>query len=161
MPTAPGKHRSEAEQARIEAEVIEMIEQRTPWQKAMGVRVERLLPDLVLRLDWRPEFAGHPLLPRMHGAVVASVLDILGGACFMMAIAQKHPAEDFEQVMQRVLRVATIDLRVDFLRAATGSSFRASSEITRLGGRVGSAQMRLHDDEDRLVATACGSYVVS
>jgi len=160
MSAAP-THRSPAEQARIEAEVIEMIEQRTPWQKAMGVKVERLLPDLVLRLDWRPEFAGHPLLPRMHGAVVAGVLDILGGACFMMAIAQKHPTEDFDQVMQRALRVATIDLRVDFLRAATGATFRASSEVTRLGGRVGSAQMRLHDDEHRLVATACGSYVVS
>jgi acyl-coenzyme A thioesterase PaaI-like protein len=74
----------------------------------------------------------------------------------MMAIAQKHPHRGFRPVMQRALGVAAIDLR-----AATGSSFRASSEITRLGGRVGSAQMRLHDDEDRPVATACGSYVVS
>lgn len=153
--------RSAAEQARIEAEVIDMIEERTPYQKALGVKVQELLPNLVLRLDWRPEFSGHPVLHRVHGAVITGLLDVLGGACFMMAIAQKHPSEDFDQVMQRALRVATIDIRVDFLRAGVGQSFIASSEITRLGGRVGSAQMRLHNDEGVLIATGSGSYVVS
>ena len=63
--------------------------------------------------------------------------------------------------MHRYLKVGTIDLRVDFLRPGLGQHFIATAEITRLGGRVGSTQMRLHNDSGELIATAGGAYIVS
>jgi acyl-coenzyme A thioesterase PaaI-like protein len=58
-------------------------------------------------------------------------------------LGDKHPADTAERVLQRFARMGTIDLRVDFLRQGVGKHFVASAEVTRLGGRVGSTQMRL------------------
>jgi acyl-coenzyme A thioesterase PaaI-like protein len=50
---------------------------------------------------------------------------------------------------------------VDFLSQGLGRHFVASAEVTRLGGRVGSTQMRLLNDEGKLIATAAAAYIVS
>ena len=57
--------------------------------------------------------------------------------------------------------MGTIDLRVDFLRQGKGGHFTATAEVTRLGGRIGSAQMRLLDEAGTLIATGAASYVVA
>jgi uncharacterized protein (TIGR00369 family) len=57
--------------------------------------------------------------------------------------------------------MGTIDLRVDFLRQGLGDHFTATAEVTRLGGRIGSTQMRLLDAAGTLIATASAAYVVA
>ena len=47
------------------------------------------------------------------------------------------------------------------LRQGLGLHFIASAEVTRLGGRVASTQMRLVNDEGILIATGAGAYIVS
>ena len=69
--------------------------------------------------------------------------------------------ESAEQVMHRFGRMGTIDLRVDFLRQGIGHHFIGHAEVTRLGGRIGSTQMRLLNDQGTLIATAAASFVVS
>jgi acyl-coenzyme A thioesterase PaaI-like protein len=66
-----------------------------------------------------------------------------------------------EQVMLRFARYGTIDMRVDYLRPGVGRHFVATTEVTRLGGRIASTQMRLHNDAGILVATAAAAYSVS
>jgi uncharacterized protein (TIGR00369 family) len=76
-------------------------------------------------------------------------------------MAERHPAETTEQFMQRFARMATIDLRIDYLRQGIGRHFIASAEVIRLGGRVSSTQMRLVNDEGTLIATGAAAYIVS
>jgi acyl-coenzyme A thioesterase PaaI-like protein len=78
-----------------------------------------------------------------------------------MAIGDKHPGETADQVMHRFAKMGTIDLRVDFLRPGLGRYFLASADVTRLGGRVGSTQMKLVNDEGVTVATGAAAYIVS
>lgn len=160
MSPTPPAPRNAVDQARIEAEVIEMMEQRTPYQKALGIRLQSLRP-LVLRLDWRPDLVGHYQSGRLHGGVIAAVLDTVAGAALMVGLADKHPQDTVEQLLHRVTRLGTIDMRVDYLRPGLGKHFLASAEITRLGGRVGSTQMRFSSDEGLLLATGAASYIVS
>jgi uncharacterized protein (TIGR00369 family) len=63
--------------------------------------------------------------------------------------------------MHRFGRLGTIDLRVDYLRQGVGQLFTGRAEVTRLGGRIGTAQMRLVNEDQLLIATAAASYVVS
>jgi acyl-coenzyme A thioesterase PaaI-like protein len=42
-----------------------------------------------------------------------------------------------------------------------GEWFEATAEVTRLGGRIGSTQMRLVNDTGVLIATGSAAYVVS
>ncbi len=154
-------HRSAQEQALLDAELVDLVECKITFNQLLGLKVLSLRPQYLVRFDMRPELVGHYHYGRLHGGVISATLDALGGCVLMLAIAEKHPAESAEQVMHRFLKMGTIDLRVDFLRQGMGEYFVASAEVTRLGGRVGSTQMRLVNDEGTLIATAAAAYIVS
>jgi uncharacterized protein (TIGR00369 family) len=153
--------RDAAEQARLDAELTDLIERRITFNQVLGLKVITLLPQLTLRFDMRPDLVGHAHYGRLHGGVISAALDGLGGGAIMVGLGERHPHETAAQVMHRFLRIGTIDLRVDFLRPGLGQHFIASAEITRLGGRVGSTQMRLHNDAGELIATAAAAYIVT
>jgi len=153
--------RSAAEQARLDAALIDLFENRITFNRELGLKVVRLWPTILVRLDMRPALVGHFHYGRLHGGVISATLDALGGTALMAAITERHAHEPTEQAMARFVKIGTIDLRVDYLRPGLGRHFIASAEITRLGGRVGSTQMRLHNDEDVLIATASAAYIVS
>jgi uncharacterized protein (TIGR00369 family) len=109
----------------------------------------------------RPELVGHYAYGRLHGGVISASLDALAGMALMVALGEKHCDESADQVMHRFGRMGTIDLRVDFLRPGIGNHFIGQAEVTRLGGRIGSTQMRMLNDQGTLIATASASFVVS
>jgi uncharacterized protein (TIGR00369 family) len=109
----------------------------------------------------RPELVGHYAYGRLHGGVISATLDALGGMALMVELGEKHADESAEQVMHRFGRMGTIDLRVDFLRQGIGQHFIGRAEVTRLGGRIGSTQMRMENEHGTLIATAAASFVVS
>lgn len=99
---------------------------------------------VTVRLKVRPEFCRLPGRPELHGAVVAAMVDISGHA----AIAAK------------VLHsVATIDMRVDYLRLASGSELVAVATVVKLGRTIGVVDVRVTDDQNRLVAIGRAAYV--
>ena len=158
----PQGRRSAAEQAKFDAAMTERWERRISFNQVLGLKVQSLQPgDVRMRLDMRPELVGHYSYGRLHGGVISASLDALGGMALMVALGEKYCDENAEQVMHRFGRMGTIDLRVDFLRQGIGSHFIGQAEVTRLGGRIGSTQMRLANDQGMLIATAAASFVVS
>jgi uncharacterized protein (TIGR00369 family) len=113
------------------------------------------------RILMRPELVGHYAYGRLHGGVISATLDAMGGLALMVGIAERHPHDNTLQVMQRFAKMGTIDLRIDYLRPGLGQHFIATAEVTRLGGRIGSTQMRLVNDEGTLLATGAAAYVVA
>jgi uncharacterized protein (TIGR00369 family) len=92
---------------------------------------------LPIRLPGRPE---------LHGAIVAAMVDITGHA----AIAAK------------VLHtVATVDMRVDYLRLAGGTELLAVATVIKLGRTIGVVDVRISDDQKRLVAIGRAAYVTT
>jgi len=159
---APLPPRNADEQARLDAALVDMFEQRITFNQVLGLKVLSVKPgDVRGRITMRPELVGHYTYGRLHGGVISATLDAMGGLGLMVAIAERHPADSTMQVMQRFSRMGTIDLRIDYLRQGLGQHFIASAEVTRLGGRVGSVQMRLVNDEGTLIATGAGAYMVS
>jgi uncharacterized protein (TIGR00369 family) len=154
--------RSAEEQAKLDAALVELFEQRIRFNQVLGLRITSVAPgDVRAGFDMRPELVGHHAYGRLHGGVVSATLDAMGGLALMVAIAQRHPGENTLQVMHRFMRMGTIDLRVDYLRPGLGRHFVATAEVTRLGGRIGSTQMRLVNDEGTLLATGAAAYVVA
>jgi uncharacterized protein (TIGR00369 family) len=158
----PLPRRSAAEQTRLEAALKELLEHRITFNKTLGLKTISLTPGhCSMAFDMRPELVGHDLHGRLHGGVICAALDALGGVALMVAIGEKFAHDTTEQVMHRFMRLGTIDLRTDFLRPGMGKRFVGTALVTRLGGRIGSTQMQLHNDEGVLISTACGSYVVA
>lgn len=154
--------RSAEEQARLETSLVEMFERAITFNQVLGLRVLSVQPgDVRGAFDMRPDLVGHFTFGRLHGGVISSVLDAVGGLALMVAIGERHASDTANQTLQRFARLGTIDMRTDFLRQGIGKRFVAAAEVTRLGGRVGSTQMRLTNDAGEVIATAAASYIVS
>jgi uncharacterized protein (TIGR00369 family) len=158
----PAPRRNAEEQARLDAALADLFQRRITFNQVLGLEIESAAaPEPRIRLAMRPELVGHYLYGRLHGGVISATLDATGGLALMVAIGEKHAEETTEQVMHRFARMSTIDLRVDFLRPGIGTSFIATATVTRLGGRIGSTQMRLVSDQGTLIATAAAAYVIA
>ena len=154
--------RSAAEQARLEAQLVDLWEHRITFNQVLGLKVMSVRPgDVRARLEMRPELIGHYAYGRLHGGVISATLDVMAGMALLVELAEKHADESADQILHRFNRMGTIDLRVDFLRQGVGQHFIARAEVTRLGGRLGSAQMRLENEHGTLIATGAASFVIA
>ena len=162
MTATAGTPRDAAQQALVDAELVQIFQHRITFNQTLGLKIESVRPgDVRATFPMRPELVGHFAYGRLHGGVISAVLDAMGGLAAMVGVAERHPHDSAQQVLHRFARLGTIDLRVDFLRPGLGRHFVATAEVTRLGGRVGSTQMRLVNDEETLIATGAASYIVS
>jgi uncharacterized protein (TIGR00369 family) len=162
MTTAAPAPRSAEEQARLDTALIDLFEHKITFNQVLGLKIDSVkCGDVRATFSMRPELVGHYTYGRLHGGVISAVLDAMGGLALMVAIAEHHPHDSMLQVMHRFAKMGTIDLRVDFLRQGLGRRFVATATVMRLGGRVGSTQMHLVNDEGTLIATAAASYIVS
>lgn len=154
--------RSAEAQAVLEAMIRDVFEHRFRFNELLGFRVESFDPGSpLLAFDMRPDLIGSYVHNRLHGGVIATALDTIGGFAVTVAIAEKYADETAEQIVTRFGRFGTIDMRVDYLRQGIGRKFRASAKVTRLGGRIASTQMALRNEDDLLIATGTAAYVVS
>jgi len=140
----------------------DIFEHRFCFNEVIGLKVDSFAPESPsLTFDMHPKLVGSYLHNRLHGGVIATALDTVGGFAVAMAFAEKHAHETAEQIVARFGRFGTIDLRVDYLHQGTGHNFRASARVMRLGGRIASAQMELKNDADLLIAIGTAAYVIS
>ena len=162
MSHSPAPRRSAAEQQRVDAALVDIFEHRIRFNETLGLKVVSVAAARpTLRFEMREALIGHYASGRLHGGVISATLDAMGGLACMVGIGERHPAENTLQVMHRFAKMGTIDLRVDYLRQGLGTHFTATAEVTRLGGRIGSTQMRLVNQDGTLIATAAAAYVIS
>ncbi len=154
--------RSAAEQALVDDTLIDLFERRITFNQTLGLKIVAVQPqDVRATFDMRPALVGHCAHGRLHGGVISAVLDHMGGLAVVVGIAERHTQDSAQQVLHRFSRLGTIDLRVDYLRQGLGKQFTVTAEVMRLGGRIGSTQMRLVNEEGTLIATGAAAYTVA
>ncbi|MFK7891145.1 MAG: thioesterase family protein [Granulosicoccus sp.] len=154
--------RSDEEQLKLLQSVKVLFEHQISFNEFLGFKIDQLEPAPVrIRFDMKPQLIGHFLHGRLHGGVISSVLDVAGGLAVMMGIASYHKQETAFEVLNRFAHLATIDMRVDYLRQGIGEYFVAESEVVRLGRRVAVCRMQLCNDDESLIATGNATYMVS
>jgi uncharacterized protein (TIGR00369 family) len=163
MSTQPSARRSAPEQLQLEAAIRRLTQEQIAFNQVLGMKLHEYNgPNgTVCRFEMRPELVGHYLYGRLHGGVTSAVLDATAGIALMVAIGEKFAHETADQVMHRFAKMGTIDMRIDYLRPGLGPHFFAQAIVTRLGGRIGSTQMRLVNDQGTLIATGAGAYVIA
>ncbi len=154
--------RSAEEQARLHEAMRTLFEHKISFNELIGFKIDRFAPEPVcISFDMRPELVGHYLYGRLHGGVISSVLDVVGGLAVMVGIANFHASESSDEIMARFSQLATLDMRVDYLRQGIGNAFSAEASVVRLGGRVAVCSMKLHNEEGTLISTGNATYMVS
>lgn len=116
---------------------------------------------MIIDFDMRDEFIGHFQYGRLHGGVISTALDVISALAVVMGTASYHRGESSDDIMRRFNALATIDLRVDYLRQGLGKHFSAEASVVRLGKRVGVTRSSLVNESGSLIATGNASYIVS
>jgi len=98
---------------------------------------------VVARLPCRTEFRGAPDEPGYHGGVIAAPIDLTGHALVAIHLGRMIP---------------TIDLRIDYLRAAPGTDLLARGKVLRAGRSIARADVEISDAANTLVAVGRGTY---
>lgn len=156
------KVRSDAEQVLLNAAIVDLFEHRIVFNEYLGFTMgARDSESVTIEFAMRPELIGHYMHGRLHGGVIATVLDAAGGLATFWAIADFYADESAEQIMNRFKALATIDIRVDYLRPGIGERFSAKSNIVRLGRRIAATQSVLTGESGKVIATGNSTYMVS
>jgi len=136
-----------------------VFEERIPFNQVLGLRMERLGDsDVVVRFDMRDELIGNFTRGNLHGGVISSVLDVVGG---LVALLRRDGVQSLEDEAEKFSRLGTIDLRVDYLRPGLGKTFSAKGFVLRAGRKVAVTRMELHNEEESLIAVGTGAYSIS
>lgn len=121
-----------------------------PHNRALGLALESIDGRKVtLRLPYREDLVGDPTTGVLHGGVITTLLDSTAGCAVMLA--QSSPR-----------RVATLDLRIDYMRPATrGLDVIAVGECFHTTKNVAFFRaVAHHGDEEKLIATATGTFAI-
>lgn len=130
--------------------VRQFFDEAIPFNRFVGLKLMTIERGRVLaKIPFRPELVGDPLRPALHGGVISMFADTVGGSAVW---SLTNPGD----------KVATIDLRVDYLRPGRLVEVQAAAEVLRVGNRVGVSSIRVFhpDDPSRPIAMAMGVYTI-
>lgn len=133
-----------------------------PFNHLLGLEVKYAGKDKAeILLPWKDELMGNPIIKILHGGVTAAVLDTVGGLMAILHAVSEMDGITLEEMQQRIARVGTIDMRVDYLRPGKGAHFVATAEVIRKGSRVAVCRMELHNDSGTHIAFGTGTYMIA
>ena len=131
------------------ARFCEAFTSGVPHNVALGLEMVELFADgVTIRLPYHPQLVGNPETGVLHGGAVTSLLDATCGAAV------------FARLM-KAIRIATLDLRIDYLRPATPpQDVLARATCYRLARQVAFVRaVAYHDDMDRPIASAASTFM--
>jgi uncharacterized protein (TIGR00369 family) len=133
------------------ARIVEGLTQFVPHNRALGIRFVSMAPDsLTLALPYDEKLVGNPLTGVLHGGAITALLDAACGAAVFVKVGRPMP-------------VATLDLRIDYLRPATpAKEVLARAECFRVTQNVAFVRCQAFhsEDEEGLVAVANGTFTL-
>ncbi|WP_369789205.1 thioesterase family protein [Rouxiella sp. WC2420] len=136
-----------------------------PFNRELGLELCRLDAGYAeLTFQNQSKLVGNAVQKILHGGVIASVLDVAAGlVCVNSALIRfdkpEHPLLEPE-LRQRLSKMGTIDLRVDYLRPGRGENFVVKSTLIRAGNKVSVARVDLFNETAIHIATATATYLV-
>lgn len=102
--------------------VGEMFVYHMPFNRALGMELERYEKEFAqLAFKNQPMMVGNWAQSILHGGVIASALDVAAGLVCVGSTLTRHETISEDELRQRLSRMGTIDLRVDYLRQAGAS----------------------------------------
>ena len=121
-----------------------------PFSREIGMEIVSIEDGAAtIRMPWDARLVGDAATGVIHGGAVSALMDTCGGAA-----VSSHPDGGGG--------TATLDLRIDYMRAATpGQTITARAEVHHIGRTVAFVRARAWDDrEDPPVAVAQGAFTV-
>lgn len=148
------------------ADLIQQVKrvflEKIPFNKLIGLQATSLdLDSGSLRIEMREELVGNFIQGTLHGGVISATLDVMGGLTAFLDLLKRMDDRPAQEMLARLAKFGTIDLRIDYLRPGRGRHFDATGSVLRTGNKVSVTRMELHNDEGVLIAVGTGTYLVA
>ena len=130
-----------------EAMTIEKLQQlitRGPFNQWLNFTILKMDDaGIEMKAAWREEWVVNPDRRYTHGGILAAIIDV---------------AADYAIAAQLGRPVPTIDIRVDYHKAAMPGDLIAKAKIVRSGSQYSTAEAYIYDKDGALVASGLGTY---
>lgn len=129
----------------------QILEEMVPFNKHLGIKLKSYaynpirVSSTVLVKD---EFIGNVIRNVPHGGLISTIIDATSGTAAMLSL------ENYEHIA----RLATIDMRIDFLDAAKTDKLITESVIKRRGRRIIVVSTEVHDELGTLIAIGTNTF---
>jgi uncharacterized protein (TIGR00369 family) len=125
-------------------EQVQALLMRAPFHQWLGLTVLAVSDDGVeIKATWREEWVVNVERRYTHGGILAALIDL---------------AADFAMIRQTGRGVPTIDMRVDYHRAAMPDDLIARGKVVRFGSQFATAEAEIVDKDGKLIASGRGTY---
>lgn len=115
-----------------------------PFNHWMGMKIESLTEtEIEVSIRWREEMISNPEARYTHGGILGAIVDTV--ADYMIAAKVGLP-------------VPTVDMRIDYHRAAAPGDLKCIGRVVRLGGTNSVAEGYVYDADGALIASGRGTY---
>jgi uncharacterized protein (TIGR00369 family) len=126
---------------------VEAMLTRGPFHQWLGIRVQKVDEEgIELTATWREEWVVNPDRRYTHGGILAALVDLTA---------------DWALVAHTGRGVPTIDMRVDYHRAAMPGDLTAKGRIVKRGGQFSVAEASVYDKDGALLASGRGVYLTA
>jgi uncharacterized protein (TIGR00369 family) len=125
-------------------EHIQALITRAPFHQWLGLTVVAVGDDSIeIKATWREEWVVNIERRYTHGGILAALIDL---------------AADFALVKRTGRGVPTIDMRIDYHRAAMPGDLIARGKVIRAGSQFSTAEAEIFDLDGKLIASGRGTY---
>ena len=117
---------------------------RGPYHQWLGLQALALGEDSIeVKATWREEWMANPDSRHTHGGVLAALIDLAADGALISRLGRAVP---------------TIDMRVDYHRAAMPGDLVAKGRVVKLGKQFSVCEAQIFDADGKLIASGRGTY---
>lgn len=121
-----------------------------PHNQALNIQIDRLdTAEAEMTLPYQDKLVGNPDAGILHGGAITTILDACSGAAVFMAMTTPQP-------------IATLDLRIDYLKPATPHQpVHTRAHCYKVTRNVAFTRaVAFHDDPDDPIASSAGTFMI-
>jgi uncharacterized protein (TIGR00369 family) len=131
----------------ISIEEAQALVTRAPYHQWLGLKVEAVgQGEITIRATWREEWVVNLERRYTHGGILAALVDL---------------AADWALGVELGRGIPTVDMRVDYHRAAMPGDLICKGRVVRQGGMVSVAEASIYDLDGKLCASGRGVYLTA
>ncbi|MCA0241149.1 MAG: PaaI family thioesterase [Proteobacteria bacterium] len=127
-------------------ESVQALLTRGPFHQWLGLQVQRVGDgEIEIKATWRPEWVVNPDAGYTHGGILAALIDLCA---------------DWALVSTTGRGVPTIDMRVDYHRAAMKGDIVCKGKVVKGGKQFSVCEASLFNEQGQLLASGRGVYAM-
>lgn len=133
-----------------------------PFNRMLGLKLDHIdQQHVTMSFAMKAELIGNFMHGILHGGVISSVLDMAGGMVVMANAVFKNVDRSIAEIVEILAKCSTIDLQVSYIRPGRGTLFHAKAWLIKSGNKIAFTRMELLNQDDSLIATSSGTYLIT